>query len=155
MSEHPHAPGFGRRVVFGVVGGLVLLVGIALLVLPGPGMLLVLAGLVLLSNGFPAVARFVEPVRTRALQGMEESVASPLRIAFSIATGLFLVAAGVVWGLYPDLPFGGWPTGSSMILSGLIVWGLVVYSHRRVQQKRSAQGVEERADLPGDRRATR
>ena len=61
----------------GVLGGLLLIVGIALLVLPGPGLLLVLAGLLVLANAFPAAQRFVGPVRKRATK--RPSKASPRR----------------------------------------------------------------------------
>jgi hypothetical protein len=82
------------------------------------------------------VQRFVAPVRTRGMQAMRESVASPLRLAFSVGTGLVLIAAGVVWGPWPNLPLGGWPTGMSLILSGLILLGLLVVSYRQVAQRR-------------------
>jgi len=136
--RHPHKPGFGKQVACGVGGGLLLLVGIALLVLPGPGLLLVLGGLLVLANGFPAAQRFVDPVERRAMQAAEESVSSPLRMVFSIGTGVVLIAAGVVWWVVPRLPLGGWPTGASLILSGLILLGLLVVSYRRVQAHRAA-----------------
>jgi Putative transmembrane protein (PGPGW) len=135
--RHPHQPGFGKRVACGVGGGLLLLVGVALLVLPGPGLLLVLSGLLVLANGFPAAQRFVDPVEKRAMQAAEESVSSPLRMVFSIGTGVVLIAAGVVWWAMPTLPLGGWPTGVSLILSGLILLGLLVHSYRRVQAQRA------------------
>jgi hypothetical protein len=120
----------------GVAGSLLLLTGVALLVLPGPGLLLVLGGMLVLANGFPAAQRFVDPVERRAMQAAEESVSSPLRIAFSVGTGLVLITAGVVWWLRPNLPLGGWPTGISLILSGLILLTLLVVSHRRVKRRR-------------------
>lgn len=125
-----------KRVLLGAAGGVLLLLGLALLVLPGPGMLLVLAGLVVLGRAVPAVGRFEEPVRIRAMQAVDASVASLWRIAGSVLTGLGLIAAGVVWGarLVPQLPFGGWSTGSSLILSGLIIFGLLVWSYRRVHR---------------------
>ena len=92
-------------------GGLLLVVGVVLLVLPGPGLLLVLAGLLVLANGFPAAQKFVDPVERRAMKAAEESVSSPLRMVFSIGTGVVLIAAGVVWWVVPGLPLGGWPTG--------------------------------------------
>ena len=131
--RHAPAPGLAKRVLCGIGGGLLLVAGVALLVLPGPGLLLVLAGLLVLANGFPAAQRFVAPVRRRAMQAAEESVSSPLRIAFSVGTGLVLIAAGVVWWVRPDLPLGGWPTGISLILSGLILLALLVVSHHRVK----------------------
>jgi hypothetical protein len=138
MSTRTHVrpPGLVRKVAFGLTGGLLLIAGVALLVLPGPGLLLVLAGLIVLANAFPAMHRFVAPVRKRATKAMEESVSSSSRLAFAVATGLVLVAAGVVWGLWPDLPVGGWATGLSLILSGLILLALLVVSYRRVAQQR-------------------
>lgn len=138
MSSRANAPtpGLAKRVLCGVAGGLLVVVGVVLLVLPGPGLLLVLGGLLVLANGFPAAQRFVGPVERRALQAAHESVSSPLRIVFSVGTGLALIAAGVVWGLKPDLPLGGWATGASLILSGVVLLGLLVVSYRQVQQER-------------------
>jgi len=52
-----------KRVGVIIAGAVLLLVGVALLVLPGPGLLLVLAGLIILASEFPALNRYVEPVR--------------------------------------------------------------------------------------------
>lgn len=129
-------PGLAKRLVCGIGGGLLLILGVVLLVLPGPGLLLVLGGLIVLANAFPSVQRFVAPVERRAVQAAEESVSSPLRIVFSAGTGVVLIAAGVVWGLKPDLPLGGWATGSGLILSGIILLVLLVVSYRRVKHGR-------------------
>lgn len=132
-------PGMVKKAALGTAGVLLLVTGVALLVLPGPGLLLVLAGLLLLSNAFPAAERFVAPVRTRAAQAAEESVSSSLRLVFSIGTGVVLIAAGVVWWVVPGLPLGGWPTGVSLILSGLILLTLLVVSYRRVTADRASR----------------
>jgi putative transmembrane protein PGPGW len=124
-----------KQVTFAVVGGVVLLAGVAMLVLPGPGLLLVLAGLIMLSSAFPALERFVEPVREKAIKGAEDSVSSPLRITASVCAGLLLIAAGVAWGLVPELPLSGWSTGSSLILSGIVIFVLLVWSYRRVNSR--------------------
>lgn len=127
-----------KRATIAVVGAVVLLVGVALLVLPGPGLLLVLAGLVILASEFPALERHVDPVRDRAMKAAEDSVSSPLRIAGSVLVGLGLIAAGVVWGLrlFPWLPFAGWSTGSSLILSGIVLFALLGWSYRKVNARR-------------------
>ncbi|MGH9061256.1 MAG: PGPGW domain-containing protein, partial [Acidimicrobiales bacterium] len=85
-----------RRVAAAVTGGVLVAVGVVLLVLPGPGLLLVLAGLIVLASEFPALEKFVDPVRKRAMKAAEDSVASPLRIAGSVLAGLGLIGAGVV-----------------------------------------------------------
>ncbi|MCW1098825.1 MULTISPECIES: PGPGW domain-containing protein [Streptomyces] len=125
-----------RRTALGTLGAVLLLIGVALLVLPGPGLLLVFAGVVLLARAVPALDRFVAPVRVRAMRAAEESVSSRWRIAGSVLVGLFLLAAGVAWGLVPELPYSGWATGASLLVSGLVLFALLVWSHRRVQAAR-------------------
>ncbi|MEU8732506.1 PGPGW domain-containing protein [Streptomyces tendae] len=122
-----------RRTALGTLGALLLLIGVALLVLPGPGLLLVFAGVVLLARAVPALDRFVAPVRDRAMRAAEESVSSGWRIAGSVLVGLFLLAAGVAWGLVPELPYSGWATGASLIVSGFVLFALLGWSHRRVR----------------------
>ncbi len=121
-----------------VGGGALLLTGVALLVLPGPGLLLVLAGLLVLSRQFPVFGRYVDPVRARALRAAEDSVSSPLRLAASVLAGAGLLAAGLTWGLRPRLPFGGWATGGGLVLSGLVLLALLAWSHRRARPSRPA-----------------
>lgn len=125
-----------RRTALGTLGGVLLLIGVALLVLPGPGLLLVFAGVVLLARAVPALDRFVAPVRVRAMRAAEESVSSRWRIAGSVLVGLFLLAAGVAWGLVPELPYSGWATGASLLVSGLVLFALLWWSHRRLRAER-------------------
>lgn len=135
MSE-VHRRNALRRGAALIAGAALLLIGIALLVLPGPGLLLILAGLLVLADQFPAVARYVDPVRVRAMRAAGESVSSPVRIAGSSLAAAALMAAGLFWGLMPDLPFGGWPTGAGLILSSLLLIALLVYSYRTTRVRR-------------------
>lgn len=122
-----------KRATLAVLGGIVLLLGVALLVLPGPGLLLVLAGIWILASQFPALERYVDPVRDRAMKAAQDSVSLPLRIAGSLLCGLALVGAGILWGLkvFPWLPFPSWSTGSSLILSGILLVTLLGWSYRK------------------------
>jgi hypothetical protein len=125
-----------RRVLLAAAGGVLVAVGGALLVLPGPGMLLVFAGLAPLATVFPNLQKFVEPVRRRAMKAASDSVSSPWRLAASTAFGVALIAAGAVWGLVAELPFGGWAAGASLVLSGLVALGLLAYSLRQARRQR-------------------
>ena len=134
-----------KRVAALIGGGLLLVIGVVLLVLPGPGLLLVLGGLLILANQFPSIDKYVDPVEKRALQAMQESVSSPLRIAGSVLAGLALIAAGIVWGLNKQLWLGGWPTGSSLILSGVVLLVLLGYSYRRAKAEHATSGSPDRS----------
>lgn len=127
--------GPARRVLTSVAGGVLVLVGAALMVLPGPGLILVFAGVAVLANEYYWAQRLREPVRYRAMQAAEASVATPLRIAWSILCGLGLIGLGVVWMVVPALPFSGVGTGSSLILSGILLLALLVYSYRRTRRR--------------------
>jgi Putative transmembrane protein (PGPGW) len=120
-----------RRAGIVMVGGLLVVAGVVLLVLPGPGLLVVLAGLIVLAREFPAVERHVEPVRSRAMQAAAESVATRPRLAASTFFGCCLVVAGVVWIYDPGVPLGGAGVGVGLVVSGLAVLALLAYSYRR------------------------
>ncbi len=125
-----------------VVGWALLLAGIAALVLPGPGLLLILGGLALLSQQYEWAERRLTPVRLRALMGAADGVATWPRIAMSGLGALCLLALGVLWTLQPAVPgwwpvsdslwlFGGWGVGISLFVSGVVAVALLVYSYRR------------------------
>lgn len=131
-----------KRVSAVVVGWVLVLLGLAAMVLPGPGLLLLFAGLAVLSQQFAWAERRVEPVKRTAFRTAEDSVATPLRIAVTLLGAAALVALGVVWGIRPSVPgwwplrdswwlVGGWATGSSLVLSGLAAVGLLAWSYRR------------------------
>lgn len=52
----------------GIIGFPVILVGIALLVLPGPGLLVIIAGLAILAIEFEFAQRYLETARKKANQ---------------------------------------------------------------------------------------
>lgn len=129
-----------RRSAVAVAGLSLCVVGVALLVLPGPGLLLVLGGLVLLGGEFRWARRLMNPVRRSAMAVAEASVSSPLRIAGSVVAGVVLIAAGIAWLLIPSLPFGGAATGWGTMLGGLLLLGLLIYSAERFRRGRRKAG---------------
>lgn len=135
-----------KKVAVTVLGWVLVIAGIVLVAIPGPGLLIMLAGLVVLANEYTWADRFVEPVRRRAHQAAEESVAARWRIVVTVLGGVWLFGLGVLWWVNPQipriwvfgprLPLGGWPTGSGLILSAFIVWGVMIYSVRRFSPRR-------------------
>ena len=57
-------PAFVRRVIVAVIGGTVLLLGLALLVLPGPAVLVIPLGLAILATEFVWARRWLRKART-------------------------------------------------------------------------------------------
>ncbi|MGH9166791.1 MAG: PGPGW domain-containing protein [Acidimicrobiia bacterium] len=62
-----------RRLVVAVLGGTIVLVGLALLVLPGPGLLFIAAGLALLGTEFVWARSLMSKIR-RQSQRVKERV---------------------------------------------------------------------------------
>lgn len=140
-QQHPPRPAWKRWAIEGA-GWTLLILGIVALVLPGPGLLGVAAGLALLSSQYPWAKRLLHPIKARALRLATEGVQTWPRIALSVMGGLVLVAVGIVWGLHPPVPkwwplrdqwwlLGGWTTGITLIFSGVVALGLMIYSFRR------------------------
>jgi hypothetical protein len=137
-----------RKTWITILGWVLTLAGIGLLALPGPGMLTLVAGLAILSQEYEWAERRLHPVKEKAFDAAAAGVASWPRIMLSTAGALCLIAIGIVWWadpeilewwiVGPDLPFGGWGSGLSIVLSGLIALGLLLYSMRRFRRGSSS-----------------
>jgi hypothetical protein len=134
-----------KRLVLETVGWLLLAGGVAALILPGPGLLMIVGGLALLSQQYEWAHRRLEPVKKRALEAAADGVATWPRILLSCLGAGALVAVGVLWIVDPDVPSwwplddkwwlpGGWSAGTSIVLSGLLALGLIGYSIRNFRE---------------------
>lgn len=127
-----------RKAGVTVLGWVLVIVGVAALLLPGPGLLLLLAGLVVLSGEYEWAERRTDPVRRKALAAARAGVATVPRILLSALAAGLVIAVGVFWWMDPripqvgpvgpELPLGGWTTGSGILVSGLVALGLLIYS---------------------------
>ncbi|GAA1450988.1 hypothetical protein GCM10009641_84580 [Mycobacterium cookii] len=134
--------GAAKRIGLEILGWVLLLLGVAAIFLPGPGLLGIFAGLALLSQQYDWAERRVEPVRIRALLGAAEGVETWPRIVASCLGAVVLAACGVLWIITPPAP-GWWPvsetwwlpggiwTGITQVASAFIAIALIVYSYRR------------------------
>ncbi|WP_067434821.1 PGPGW domain-containing protein [Nocardioides jensenii] len=131
-----------KRILLELVGWTLVLAGIAALILPGPGLLMMFGGLVVLSQQYEWAERRLEPVERRAMQAAAEGVRTWPRIIGSALGATWLVGLGIYWIVSPPAPswwpvdekwwlFGGLGTGITLIASGLLAFGLLIYSFRR------------------------
>ncbi|WAP52045.1 PGPGW domain-containing protein [Arthrobacter sp. ATA002] len=140
--KRPPLPAWLRRTGIEVAGWILIVLGLAALVLPGPGLLALVAGLAVLSLRYRWANRFLRPVKARAFATARQGVKTWPRIGASVTGTLCIMAAGVAWGVWTRTPGwwpysdalwlpGGWGTGISLIASGLLALGLIVYSCRK------------------------
>jgi uncharacterized protein (TIGR02611 family) len=115
-------------VVVGVAGGALLLTGIALLVLPGPGFVLVAAGLAILATKFAWAERPLAYAKHKARQGVNEVRRSRARAVASVGFALTLVGIGLAQIFGADLPFMNLVSAALMIGSGLVLVGTVIHA---------------------------
>lgn len=134
-----------KRTGLTILGWLLVLAGVAALVLPGPGLLMLFAGLAVLSQEYAWAQRRVEPVKAAAYKAAADGVQTWPRILLSTLGICCLLGLGVLWIVQPPAPgwwpvrddwwlLGGWAAGLTLVLSGLIALALLVYSLRNFRQ---------------------
>lgn len=125
-----------------LAGWSLLVVGVALVPLPGPGALVVVAGLRVLAPRHAWAARWYEPAQARALTAVRAGVATWPRVALTSLGPAWLVALSLAytWDLRvppvevagrrlgPELPFAGVATTVGLWSSAIVVASLVVVS---------------------------
>jgi uncharacterized protein (TIGR02611 family) len=93
------------RVPFALAGFTVVLIGIAMLVLPGPGLLVIAAGLAMLALEFAWAERILERTLDQMSKtGQTVRRAGRLQKAASLAAGLAALAAAIALAMYVDVP---------------------------------------------------
>ena len=130
---------FIKRILLETLGWLLVVAGIAGLALPGPGLLMLFAGLAVLSQQYEWAEKRVRPVEQAAMKAAAQSVQTWPRILASLLGVVWLCGIGVLWFVQPPAPgwwpledkwwlFGGPATGITLFASGLIALAMIVYS---------------------------
>lgn len=115
-QRHPIRAFFARhrtldltyRIVVGVIGTAVVLGGIALIPLPGPGWLIVFAGLALLSTEFAWAGRLLDFAREKVRGWTDWVTRQSVLVRASIGLGSLLAVSAAVWLYVSTQGLPGW-----------------------------------------------
>jgi len=152
-----------KRIGLEILGWTLLVVGIIAIPLPGPGVLIVAGGLIVLSQQYEWAERRVEPIKREALRGAANSVETWPRIVLTSLMIALIAGAGVLWFIGPDAP-GWWPlsdrwwlpggkaTSISQFFSAGVAVGLLVWSYRKFHGNPEAIAAVEAAAKADDDR---
>jgi intracellular septation protein A len=112
-----------KRFTVTIVGAALLLLGAAMMVLPGPGILVIVGGLALLATEYVWARRMLKTAQAQAEKVQEAAVASPVRTAGTLLFGVALLGLGLamVFLRDVDLPFWSPVTGGIMAVTALIL----------------------------------
>ncbi|MFD1859163.1 hypothetical protein EHW97_02815 [Aeromicrobium camelliae] len=125
-----------------LLGWTLVVLGLFMLVLPGPGLLGLVGGIALLARHYHWARRILDPLHEKAIEAARYGVATWPRIVLSALGAACIFAVGVVWwvdvriprfellGLDfgPDLPADTPATAIAMWGSAAIAWFLLGYS---------------------------
>lgn len=101
-----------KRSIITVVGLLIVLGGIALMVLPGPGILLVVVGLAVLATEYAWARNLLGTAKEKAVKAQEEAVASPWRTGATVLFALGMIGTGVAMMVVDDV---AWPVWDGLL----------------------------------------
>lgn len=133
-----------RRTGSEVLGWSLVVLGLALLVLPGPGILALVAGVALLAPHYEWARRILDPLHDHAVEAAKEGVSTRGRVLVGAASVLWIMALGAVWLISPPIPEfsllgwdigprlpGGSAAGVGLLASGIAGGALLAYSVKR------------------------
>ncbi|MCW2831824.1 MAG: hypothetical protein JWP31_2516 [Aeromicrobium sp.] len=136
-----------------ILGWLLVALGAVLWPLPGPGTIVVVAGVALLSRHYVWAQKLLDPLERKAVEAAKFGVATWPRILLSVLGVVWLVFLGAVWwikpeipeftvlgvGFGPELPAAGWGTALGLWSSAVAALALLIYSIVRWREPRSVR----------------
>jgi cation:H+ antiporter len=129
-----------RRVTVTVVGVVVLAVGAVLLVAPGPGLIVVALGLVVLGTEYEWARRHAQATLHRARRAADLAAARPAAMAGTATFAIGLMVLGVALAVVDSLPGSGVTSGASIGVSGVAVLASLIWAARRRQAQTGSAG---------------
>jgi hypothetical protein len=126
-----------RKVATALVGGTLTAFGVVLLVLPGPGFVVIAAGLAVLAREFSWAARPLNYAMGKAREGLDQVARSGWYAAVDAIAGVGLIGIGVL-DVTVGLPVIEVVGDVFVVLSGLFLLGTVIYARGSGRRKAAA-----------------
>jgi uncharacterized protein (TIGR02611 family) len=130
-----------KEYTFKIVGWVLLVIGVLAIPLPGPGALIILLAVLVLAQQYEWAERRLESVKRWAFKSAADGVQTWPRIIASAFGVVWLIGVGVFWIVSPPEPSwwpsqlpawtwlpGGAVAGGTLIFSGVVALGILVYS---------------------------
>ena len=133
-----------RRIAVTVAGTVILVVGIVLLVAPGPGLLVILVAVIVFAAEYEWARRYLAALSARARSASERAAASRVATASAVLFGIGAVGLGGVLIFTDLLPLSGVGTGASIALGGLTVLATTAYSVRELRRAGTSRTRQDR-----------
>lgn len=129
-----------RKIAVTILGLAIMAAGVAMLVAPGPGVLVIVLGLFVLSIEYEWAQRRFDQLKDKAVDAAHATADSKWQTGFAVLGALGLIAGGIVWGLMEDWPFSSWWTAGTLIGSGILAIGTLAWSVADLRRKRGRAG---------------
>jgi hypothetical protein len=151
-----------KRFAVTLLGVGLLVLGAAMMVLPGPGIVVIVGGLAVLATEYVWARTLLDRAKSKAQDVQAAAVASPLRTAGSVLFALALLAVGILMIVIDDV---AWPvleptldklwapfTGGVLVVTGLILMTTTYLTIRAANGEATTYTPD---DQDGSRGATR
>ncbi len=139
-----------RRVAVTIAGVTILSLGAVLLVAPGPGLIVIALGLLVLGTEYERARRHGQRALHMARQAADRAAARPAALAGTATFATSLVGLGIVLALVGGLPGSGLWSGISLVVSGAAILGTLGYSLRTRRLPRRGPKARTGASGPPD-----
>ncbi|MGQ0626458.1 MAG: PGPGW domain-containing protein [Sporichthyaceae bacterium] len=126
-----------RKSAITLAGGLIMLAGIAMIPLPGPGWLIVVLGLWVLAKEYEWADRLLDRIRDKVIDAAHVAAANKWSTAVSVLSALGMIVAGFLWATNDDLPYSSWASGGFLAGGGVLALATVVWSVQDLKKKRA------------------
>jgi uncharacterized protein (TIGR02611 family) len=131
-----------RRIAVTLVGAAILVVGVVLLVAPGPGLVVIAVALAVFAIEYEWARRRLAIVRDRARSVARQTAASRAATFSAVLFGVGAIGLGAVLIFTDVLPLSGAGTGASAAVAGVTVLVTVAYSVWGVRRAEKADEDE-------------